>query len=243
MTIELRQPIASALTETSGPTVLPVGAWAEGGALVRIAGPSAVGSLRAANFGSTSATNVAHGNSTPAAVGAQQYSGRVESVASGWKTDATAGPVEVRCGWETRPVQGAAAPTFQHVFSAKIGAAAWTDRIILTDGGNLLWATDGVGDIGAASANRPNNVYAKTSVRSAGAVITNNIYAGCMRINSTVAATGGGESGVLAIGYGLGTAGSGAPTFANVPDGYTACVWLTFNHNNKVTYVPGFQAP
>lgn len=231
---------ARRIRETSTPAALPVGAWVEGGALIRV-GNAAAGSLRAANFGAVSSTNVAHGNTSPAAAGAQQFSGRSELVAQGYKTDAPAASVEVRAGWELRPAQGAAAPSAQCVFSTKIGAAAWVDRVILTDGGNLLWAADGGGNIGANAANRPDIIYAKTSIRAGGAIFTNNVYSGAFRCSASVAASG--EAGILAIGYGLGSPDSVAPTFANVPTGCTSQVWLTFNYNNKPTYIPGFQAP
>jgi hypothetical protein len=232
--------VAAAILESSGPAALPVGAWVEGGSLIRV-GNAAVGSLRAANFGAVSSTNVAHGNTSPAAAGAQQYSGRLEAVAQGYKTDAPAGSVEVRAGWELRPVQGAAAPSAQVVVGTKVGAAAWVDRIILSTDGSLLWATDGGGSIGANGANRPDIIYAKTSVRASGAIFQNNCYAGAVRVSASVAASG--EAGILAIGYGLGSPDSVAPTFANVPTGCTSQVWLTWNYNNKVTYIPGFQAP
>ncbi len=81
-------------------------------------------------------------NTTAAAAGAQQWS-TIRTSASGWKTDATAGPITVLFDACLETIQGTAAPTSILRMGTKVGAAAQIDNL-------LLFSSGGVGLGGAA---------------------------------------------------------------------------------------------
>jgi len=83
-------------------------------------------------------------NATAAASAAQQFSPVFELEGQGWKTDATAATVEVKWGLQTRPVEGAAAPTGILDFLSSIGGGAFSSKANLTSAG-VLTATTFVG--------------------------------------------------------------------------------------------------
>lgn len=95
------------------------------------------GTITRTGLGTTSADGLIVQNTTDAAAGAQQLGPRIGSWGEGWKTDATAATVVVGMGFETLPVEGAAAPTATMRFFSKIGAGAVTYPMTLTSAGVL----------------------------------------------------------------------------------------------------------
>ena len=95
------------------------------------------GTITRTALGTTSADGLIVQNTTDAAAGAQQLGPRIGSWGEGWKTDATAASIVVGSGFETLPVEGAAAPTLTMRFFSKIGAAAVTYPMTLTSAGAL----------------------------------------------------------------------------------------------------------
>jgi hypothetical protein len=87
--------------------------------------------------GATSTDGLALETTTAATAGAQKYSPRMRLKGKGWKTNATAASQDVDFAWEVRPVQGAAAPTGQLVWSASINGGAYSDLLTLASDGLL----------------------------------------------------------------------------------------------------------
>ena len=73
--------------------------------------------------------------STAAAAGAQQYSPMVVLQGNGWKTDGTPASQTVAWGLQTRPVQGASAPTSVLDIMSSINGVAYAAKATLTSGG------------------------------------------------------------------------------------------------------------
>lgn len=93
---------------------------------------------------STAATKGFYGYSmTAAAAGAQQYSPLLSLQGNGWKTDATAASQTVLFQLQTRPVQGAAAPTGQLDFLSTINGGSTATPMTLSDTGVLTLASGG----------------------------------------------------------------------------------------------------
>jgi hypothetical protein len=107
--------------------------------------------------GATSTDGLALETTTAATAGAQKYSPRMRLKGKGWKTNATAASQDVDFAWEVRPVQGAAAPTGQLVWSAAINGGSYTDLFNVTSGGvltatQLVSTTQAIGPVGSESA-------------------------------------------------------------------------------------------
>jgi hypothetical protein len=81
-------------------------------------------------------------NTTAAAAGAQQYSPGLMLTGYGWKTDAPATNGSQAVDWLilNRPVQGAAAPTSQLDFLARINAGAYTTALTMSNIGAATFA-------------------------------------------------------------------------------------------------------
>jgi hypothetical protein len=122
-------------------------------------------------IGATTTAGYTLQNPTAAAAAAQQYSPGFSQIGQGWKTDATAAsqPVEVR--WELRPVQGAAAPTYNYAVMGRINNAAWLDLYSITSTGVSSTAssiqTSGnlVANAGNVNAGAGNDIYFNTRMR------------------------------------------------------------------------------
>jgi hypothetical protein len=153
---------------------------------------------------STEAYGVVLRNSSPAALGAQQYSPSIYLAGQGYKTNATAGSQEVVFRQTVRPVQGAAAPTGLFALSASINGGAYTDCITVSSAGvlgiaglslsgDLLWTTDGAGNIGQAANFRPASIWATTTIRSAGTMRADTTMT--VGTNLLCATDGGGDIG------------------------------------------------
>jgi hypothetical protein len=111
-------------------------------------------------------------NSTPAALGAQQYSPSIYQSGRGWETG-TSSSDEVIFRQTVVPVQGADVSGGWHL-AASLNGGAYADVAHFASGGalhldaatgaHILWNTDGGGSIGAAAANRPAYIYAATGL-------------------------------------------------------------------------------
>jgi hypothetical protein len=89
-----------------------------------------------------------------------------------------------------------------HSFGWTNNADAYTELLAVRADGDLMWGSDGGGDIGAAAAGRPANIYCTTQLRSSGSVIaTNNIES----TSGYAYARGAGMVGQLDLATGLGT--------------------------------------
>jgi hypothetical protein len=76
-------------------------------------------------------------NPATASSGNQMYSPRIRLTGQGWKTTATAASQAVDWIVENQPVQGAANPTSNLVFSSQINGGGYTQRLALTSAGAL----------------------------------------------------------------------------------------------------------
>lgn len=76
-------------------------------------------------------------NTTSATAGAQKWSPRLHFTGQGWKTTATAGSQTVDFIEELQPVQGAANPTANLVWSSQINGAGYNARMTFSDVGAL----------------------------------------------------------------------------------------------------------
>lgn len=103
-------------------------------------------------------------NSTAAANGAQQYSPSIFLAGQGWETTGGSSD-EVAWRITNVPVQGTAAAS-KLMFASSLNGAAYSDKVSLGSGGDLLWETDGSGNIGASVATRPGVVYSRAFVCS-----------------------------------------------------------------------------
>jgi len=83
-------------------------------------------------------------NTTAAAAGAQQWSPRLRLTSQGWKTNATAASQTVDWIVENQPVQGAANPTTNLVFSSQVNAGGYTSLFTFASDGTL-WSTTPTG--------------------------------------------------------------------------------------------------
>lgn len=92
------------------------------------------------SVGVTSTDGLLITNTTVATVGAQKWSPRLHFTGNGWKTDSTAG--SQICDWiqELQPVQGAANPTSNLVFSSQINVGGYTAQLLLTSNGLMAFA-------------------------------------------------------------------------------------------------------
>jgi hypothetical protein len=77
-------------------------------------------------------------NNTDAGAGAQQKSPILVLEGQGWKTNATAGTMEVQMGFQVVPVQGAAAPTAYLDIMANINDVGFTSVLQITSAGAVL---------------------------------------------------------------------------------------------------------
>lgn len=91
-------------------------------------------------IGVTSTDALVLQNTTDAAAGAQQMSGRVRFHGEGWKTDATAASQTVDVINELLPVQGAAAPTANLLWKYSINGGAYGTIATLSSAGHLTLA-------------------------------------------------------------------------------------------------------
>lgn len=84
----------------------------------------------------TSTTALTLATSATATVGAQKWSGAAVFTGSGWSTTSVAA-MPVNWKLELQPVQGAAAPTANLVFSSQINAGGYTQAVAFDSGGSL----------------------------------------------------------------------------------------------------------
>lgn len=101
-------------------------------------------------IGSTSTDAVLLTNTTAAANGAQQWSPRVHWSGKGWETN---GPASRTVDWiaELQPVQGAANPTGNLVFSSQVNAGGYTAQAILDSAGGLTLGNSTGGSLGVGT--------------------------------------------------------------------------------------------
>jgi hypothetical protein len=102
------------------------------------------------NPAGTSTDGFVGNNATPAAAGAQQFSPRLRLTGQGWKTNATAASQNTDWIVENQPVQGAANPSSNLVFSSQINAGGYNVEATLTSGG--VWNVATGFQIGGANA-------------------------------------------------------------------------------------------
>jgi len=125
----------------TGPTG-PTGATGATGAT----GPGGVFSLPAnvpqAIAANTSADGLQLYNSNAATSGNQMFSPRLRLTGTGWKTNATAASQSTDWIMETQPVQGAANPTSNLVFSNSINAGSYTKSFAINSGSGITSLTD-----------------------------------------------------------------------------------------------------
>lgn len=88
-------------------------------------------------IGVTSADGLILENNTAAAAGAQQYSPGLRLTGQGWKTNATAGSQTVDWRCELQPVQGAANPVANLVFSSQVNSGGYVANVCFTSEGRL----------------------------------------------------------------------------------------------------------
>ena len=93
------------------------------------------------SIGATSTDGLLLQNTTAAAAGAQQWSPRLHLTGQGWKTNATAASQTVDWIIENQPVQGAASPTSNLVFSAQVNGGGYTAEGTLSSAGNFAATT------------------------------------------------------------------------------------------------------
>lgn len=87
------------------------------------------------SIGAVSTDGLVLQNTTAAAAGAQQWSPRLHLIGQGWKTTATAGSQTVDWIAEVQPVQGAANPTSNLVFSTSVNGGAYAQILTLNTSG------------------------------------------------------------------------------------------------------------
>lgn len=102
-------------------------------------------------IGSTSTDAYIIQNTAAATVGAQQWSGRMRWTGAGWKTNATAASQVVDWICEAQPVQGAASPSVNLVFSSQINAGGYSARMTLDSAGVLTLPSLASGLVTSAS--------------------------------------------------------------------------------------------
>lgn len=93
--------------------------------------------LQRTGLGATSKAGLTLENPTAAAAGAQQYSPGLSQIAQGWSTGAGGASMPVETRWELRPVQGAAAPTFNYVLMGRVNNGSWSDIATFSSGGAI----------------------------------------------------------------------------------------------------------
>jgi hypothetical protein len=89
------------------------------------------------NIGSTTTPGYTLQNPTAAAAGAQQYSPGFSQIGQGWSTAGAGASMPVETRWELRPVQGAAAPTYNYVLMGRVNNGGWADIVTIGSSGNL----------------------------------------------------------------------------------------------------------
>ena len=88
-------------------------------------------------LGTTTTAGLTLENQTAAALGAQQYSPRFSQIGQGFATSTTASmPVEL--GWEVRPVQGAAAPSYEYYLTGRVNQGAWSTLVYTNNSGDWI---------------------------------------------------------------------------------------------------------
>lgn len=96
-----------------------------------------------ATFSNSSIANEANigvslANPTAASAGAQKYSPMLELIGTGWKTNATAASQTVGFAFQTRPVEGSAAPTGNLWLASSINGAAYSFWYQWESGGRFI---------------------------------------------------------------------------------------------------------
>lgn len=229
------------VVETGG-AVLHPGAISDHGAIVRSGtslvsiAPGALGSFicsdgtdfqcsqRAKAYGATSPVDAAIANTTAAAAGAQQYSGRLALLGSGWSTDAGGASMVAGFGLDARPVQGAAAPTCNLVLGRNINGS-WTDLIQFTSAGSMTMPGGG-------------SITCDNTIGSAALEARPGGFMG-------IGATQSYGAGYLSLTKDEVTAGAVAAVLGNVPTDYTFGGWLKAwrSSDAKQIAIPYFVAP
>lgn len=105
-------------------------------------------------------------NTTAAAAGAQQWSPRLHFIGQGWKTTATAGSQSVDWIAEVQPVQGAANPTSNLVFSSSINGGAFATGPVF--GSDLSTTLPATGIFTAGGTNILNSTYLGSTATNSG---------------------------------------------------------------------------
>jgi hypothetical protein len=106
--------------------------------------------------GATSTDGVVLKTSTAATVGAQKYSPRMRWLGKGWKTNSTAASQDVEFIAEVQPVQGAANPSANLVFSYQVNGGGYTTVGTLSSAGQWLVPGGSAGAPAYSTASNPN---------------------------------------------------------------------------------------
>lgn len=103
-----------------------------------------VGRMRAnaGVIGTTTTPGASLENTAAATAGQQQFSPGSDLLGAGWATNSGGASQPVQTRWELRPVQGAAAPTFNLVLMGRINNSVWTDLVTLGSDGSMTLAGD-----------------------------------------------------------------------------------------------------
>lgn len=135
--------ISSPTLNINGATLNWIGGAGGGTSLLQVDNAGAIARASTAtlggaiNLGTTPSSYLTLQNTTDAAAGAQQVSPSILLSGQGWKTTATAASQQVDYRQYVLPVQGAANPTANWVLQSQINGGGYTDRMVVTSGGDV----------------------------------------------------------------------------------------------------------
>lgn len=90
-------------------------------------------------------------NLTAAANGAQQYSPGLGQIGNGWSTNSGGLSMPIETRFEIRPIQGAAAPTYNYVLMGRVNGGAFSDLLTVNSTGTFNSSANGNFAVGAAT--------------------------------------------------------------------------------------------
>lgn len=169
-------------------------------------------------------------NATAAAAGTQQASPAVHWAGAGWKTNATAASRPLDWLAYLLPVQGAAAPTSQLIFSAQVNGGGFNSRVIFTDSNGI-----GVNAAPSTSANPGDVTLAGSSSGSTRLTAT----AAASGVLTLPAATDTLMANNVAATVTQKTMDGGSNTFTNIPGSAITGAALTKTDDTNVTLTLG----
>ena len=184
----------------------------------------------AKNLGTTIHDGLLLYNATAAAAGTQQASPAVHWAGAGWKTNASAASRPLDWLAYLLPVQGAAAPTSQLIFSAQVNGGGFNSRVIFTDSNGI-----GVNAAPSTSANPGDVTLAGSSSGSTRLTAT----AAASGVLTLPAATDTLMANNVAATVTQKTMDGGSNTFTNIPGSAITGAALTKTDDTNVTLTLG----